>query len=237
MRELDKAWWQQFCIITGAEGEGDGGDGGAGGDGGSNGDGASGEGDKGSQGDDGKGKEGEGADDDGDDPKDTAGLKSALQKERSSAKAAVKEAKRLQKIVDDAALKDKTATEQAETKATKAEEKATKLAAGLKKTALNFAIERVAREMKFKDTDDALSLVDRSLIEVEQDEDDPSEITIDPKTVKAAVKALAEKKKHLIDDGNSDGDGGPSGSKFGGGKGSKAQQTEEDLRKRYPSLQ
>lgn len=235
MRKLDKAWWEHdlLTLICGADGDGDGGDGGAG-DGGSGGDGSSGDAGDGASGDDGDSGDGDEGDDDG--GKDTAGLKSALAKERLAAKTATKEAKRLQKIVDDAALKDKTEVEQATIKATQADEKAAKLAAGYKKTSLDFAISEAARDMKFIDVTDALSQVDRGSIEVEQDEDDPSEVTIDAKSVKKALDDLAKRKKHLIQGGTNDGDDGPSGSKFGGGKGKDKGNSAEALKEKYPSL-
>src|SRR5690606_17927203 len=117
-------------------------------------------------------------------------------------------------------------------------DKATKLAAKLLTNAVDTAIIKVGTALKFRDLDDALKLVDRSEIDVEQDEDDPSDVEIDTKTVEAALKALAKAKPHLlIPDGDGDeGSGEKSGSKFGGSRKSKDDLDEERLRELYPAL-
>jgi hypothetical protein len=246
MREQEElAWWQHGLLICGNDGEG--GDGGAnsGGDGGAAGgagsDGASGDG----NGDDGDGDGGDDGDDDLPPDNDVSGLKSALQKEREQRKTAAKELRTLTKQFRDAQKrlnelddKDKSEVEKATKQAAQAGEKVTKLAGKLRTQAVDALIERHAREMKFIDVDDALTGVDRSKIEVEQDDDDPSDIRVDAKTVKAAVKALADKKKHLIQSEEGEGGGGPSGSRFGGGgnKGGDGKNTAERLKELYPSL-
>jgi hypothetical protein len=226
MRTVELPWWQHNLLLCGNEGEGDGKPEGKP------------EGEPEGDPEEKPDEEDEGLPDD----KDVEGLKSALQKERKTAKEKTRAERTLakqlaeaQKKLDEIADKDKSEGEKATKAAQAAQTKVAKLAEGLKKTRLDAAIEKVARELKFKDTDDAISLVDRSSIEVEQDEDDPSDITIDAKTVKAAVKALADKKKHLVGEEGSD---EPSGSKFpaGGGK-DKTKLTEEDLRNKYPALQ
>lgn len=178
--------------------------------------------------------------DDADDPK-VKGLKTALATERASNKSNAKELKRLERELkkakaaqDEKELEEKSEVEQAKTKATKAEEKATKLAAGLLKRDIDSAIEKAARDAGFIDIDDALSGVDRSKITFEQDEDDPSDIDIDLATVKAEVKGLASRKKHLIRSGTEDGE--PTGSTFGGSKRKKGKLDDDSLKERYPSL-
>lgn len=236
MRSTNLLPWWMFCgIILGFEGEGDGGDGGAGDEGGiDEGDGAG-----GSEGDD-AGDEG---DDDLPDDKDIEGLKSALKKEREGNRAGSKQSRKLerelkvaQKKLQDIEDADKTEAEKAAKRAEAAETKSAKLALRLRTQAVDQLIEREARALGFKDVDDALSLIKRDGIEVDQDEDDPADIKVDAKSVKAAVKALADKKKHLIGDDEGQNNQEPSGSRFGGGPKDKAKANEASLKERYPSL-
>lgn len=167
---------------------------------------------------------------------DVAGLKSALAKERENnknLKQAEKDLKAAQARLKEIDDKDKSDGEKATEAATKAAEKVTKLATRLRDQALDTIIEREARKAGFKDTDDALKLVDRSSIGVEQDEDDPSDVQIDDKSVKAAVEKLAKAKEHLL---GGEGDGAPSGSKFGGGKKNTKEASDAELTKKYPAL-
>jgi hypothetical protein len=235
------AWWlQDGILICGNEGEGDAGSGGDSGAGGAAGGDAGGS----SSGDAGSGSGGDADDDkggdasgDGQEPEDLKGLKSALAAERAINKGLkndTKELKRLQKLVEEAELKDKTELEKATAAQKKADEKAAKLAVRLRDQAVDAAIERAARKLKFRDPDIALQLVSRADLGVEQDEDDPSDITVDQKKVDAAVKKLADDKKYLVGE---EGDGDPTGSKFGSGSGkSKKELTAEALKAKYPSL-
>lgn len=164
---------------------------------------------------------------------DTNGLKSALQKERKAAKDATRALRQAQKELDKLKAKDQSEVERAQAAEKKLAEQAQKLSAGLLKTQLDIAIEREARRLKFIDTDDAIQGVDRTKIDYTQDEDNPADIEVDEKSIKAAVKALADRKKHLIGEPGSD---DPSGSKFGGRGGNKNEQTVEDLKKKYSAL-
>ena len=182
-------------------------------------------------------------DDDADDPKDTDGLKSALAKERKAAKLATKEAKAtarelaaLRKEKEERELAEKGETEQEKIKREKAEAKLEKLTVGFRKSAIDRAIETAAKALGFLDPEDAIAGVDRSNIEAEQDEEDPSKVSITPKTVETAVKDLAKRKPHYLKpEGTSDGE--PTASRFGGG-GSKQgkKDTDEVLKAKYPSL-
>ena len=165
---------------------------------------------------------------------DVSGLKSALTKERKRANDTEKELKRLQKEKEDRELAEKSELDQAKTKEQKASEKVTKLAEGLLRRDLNHAIEKEAAKLNFIDIDDAIEFVDRSLITYEQDEDDPSIITIDQSTVEKVVKALATKKPHFIQQGTEDGE--PTGGKFGGQRKKSSKTTEEALREKYSAL-
>lgn len=170
--------------------------------------------------------------DDADDP-NVKGLKAALETERRERKALEKKIKAAEKVQEEAALAEKSEAEREKIRAEKAEEKATKLAAGFVRKSLDSAIDAAAKKAGFIDTDDALKGVDRSDIPVEQDEDDPSEVTIDTKAVERLVKALAAKKPHFIRTGTEDGEA--TGSGFGGSKPKKKTAQDQDL-ENYPSL-
>lgn len=140
---------------------------------------------------------------------DTSGLKSALQKERSDRKRLEKEAKELRRFKETAERKGKSETDNAKADATKASQKAEKLAAKLQTNEVDLTIIKVIQsdpKLKFRDIDDALSLVKRGDIEVEQDEDDPSEIDVDSDSVVKALQALARRKPHLLVDSSNDED-------------------------------
>ncbi len=226
--------WLQLLLaqptLTFFEGEGDG-DSGDAGDSGDSGDDAGDSGDSsgddsGDSGDDGKGDEGD------DKGRDTAGLKSALEKERRDRKRLEKEAKQLRREKEERENAEKSEVDKATGEAEKRTKQVTALATKLKTNALNTAILKAAQASKFRDSDDALALVNRSDIGVEQDEDDPAEIEIDEKSVEAAVKALAKKKPHLL---IAEGDTDPSGSSFGRRK-SKDDLDDEALKAKYAAL-
>lgn len=175
------------------------------------------------------------ANDDHDDANDdrTKGLKSALRKERARAAAAEKKLKAKEKAEADAELAKRSDIEQAQIREQKALERAEKLANGFLQTNLNAAIREAAKNAGFIDPSDAIEGVDRTGITYEQDEDDPSQVDIDQKTIVAAVKKLAAKKPHFIRSGTDDGE--PTGSQFGGSR-QKKQTTEDELKKKYSAL-
>lgn len=170
---------------------------------------------------------------------DVSGLKSALQKERDEKKALEKELKTFRKAKDDKDLAEKSEIEQATTKAQRAEEKATKLAAGFRNSAVRTAVLEAAGKAKFRDPSDALRPEVIDAIGVEQDEDDPTKVTIDQASVTNAIKALAAAKKHYIASPN-EGVGQQrtkSGSSFGGsGKDTNRSAEQQALVNRYPAL-
>lgn len=235
MRVTRKTWWTELTapIVGFDEGEGEGS--GASGEGAGEGAGSAGEGAGEGQGSQGTGTEGAGA------GEDVSGLKSALEKERNDRKAMEKELKALQK--KDQAAKDAELSEvdrlKKENEAEKA--RATKLAEGFRKNAVNQAVLKAAGAAKFRDPSDALRPEVLAAIGVEQDDDDPSSVTIDEKTVTDAIKALAKSKPHYLatDDGGQQRQQQKpkSGSQFGGG-GTTSNLTadEQALIKRYPAL-
>lgn len=168
--------------------------------------------------------------DDADDPK-VKGLKTALESERDKAKRLEKENKRLAKAQEDRELAEKDEIEREKIRADKAEEKNQRLAAGFLKSNLDSAIRAAAAT--FIDPTDALDGVDRSKISVEQDDDDPSIVTIDSKSVEKVVKDLATRKPHFLKTGTSDDE--PTGSQFGAPP-RKKKNSEEVYKENYPSL-
>lgn len=182
-------------------------------------------------------------DDDDDDDEDgekggdkgNAGLKSALQKERKERRKLERENKRLSKAQKEREDSEKDEATKAKDEATAEKTKTARLATRLKDTALDNSIIKLAGNT-FVDIDDVLSLIDREAIEIEQDEDDPSDIEIDERSVKRALLALQEKKPHLVR-GEQKLPPPKSGSKMtGGGDKSKDQLDEEALMSKYSAL-
>lgn len=214
-------------IIIGAEGdEGDG-----------EGEGQQGSGESGTG--DGEGDEGEGNGEPQGEPgdnnsgPDVAGLKSALEKERKANREKEKELKALRKAKEAEENAKKSDLERAQAEAEANKTKAERLAEGFLRNSLHTAIRNEAQKLGFIDVEDAIAGVSRDDLSFEQDEDDPSDIDIDMKSVTKAVKALAAKKPHFIKTGTEDGE--PSGSQFGGSK-QKKKTSDDQLRDKYPSL-
>lgn len=180
----------------------------------------------------GTGSESEEDDDESDDEEeedageDTSALKKALEKERKERKRLAKEAKELQKFRKQIEDKNKSEVDQAKDAAAEAAAEAEKWRNQFFETQVNFAIQSAAQKARFRDADDALRLIDRSEIEIDEEDG-----TFDEKAVEKAVKALAESKPHLVlPEGE---ELPPSGSKFGGKKKSDKKATEEALKKKY----
>ncbi len=167
---------------------------------------------------------------------DVAGLKKALAAERARAKKLDRAQRLTEQQKADKAAAEKGEVEALTAKLTRAEETNKRLAVAYKESALTSAIEREARKLNFIDIEDALLQVNRSEIEVDQDDDDPAAVEVNAESVKKAVKALADRKKHLLKSGTEDDN--PSGSSFGGGtsRTSKKKTQEDELRDRYPAL-
>lgn len=201
--------------------------------------------DTGGDGDAGGGDDGgDGDTDDGDLPDDLEGLRKALKSERDLRRKAEKglkltdrEKRKLEKAQADIKAAEDGEVAAAKTAAEKSAQQVTKLAGQLRQNALEGAITRAARALKFRDPDDAITQLQRSNfagIDIDQDDDDPSDIEINQKTVDKAVKAIATAKPHWL---IAAGDGSPSGSSFNGGKpdGGKVDKNKE-YAERYPAL-
>lgn len=227
MDENEKFWSLFAGVILGAEGDGD-----DGADDGDDGD------DDGDDSDDGDNDDNDG-DDKGDKDKaptqaDIDALKAALEKERRLNKRLNRRQTIEQKNKSAEDNKEQEDLASAQNREREATAKAEKLAAGLLQRDINSVIEKIARDLKFLDPDDAIAGVDRSIIESDQDDEDPTDILVNEETVRDAVKALAAKKPHFIRTGTDDGE--PTGSPFGGRRGKK-KSSDDELRDLYPALQ
>ncbi|WNO27789.1 scaffolding protein [Microbacterium phage Huwbert] len=166
--------------------------------------------------------------------KDLAALQKALAAERRNNKKLDRENRKLKAGKTEESEQEQADLETERNRSREATQKAEKLAAGLLQRDLNAAIEKAARAAGFLDPDDAIAGVDRTKIDFDQDDEDPTDIDIDEDTVKAAVKALATKKPHYLTRGTEDGDA--TGSPFGGSR-KKGKKTDADTyRELYPSL-
>jgi hypothetical protein len=178
--------------------------------------------------------EGEGGGDDG--GEDVTGLKSALARERADRKKLEKDLLAFQKKQKAAEDAEKSEVERLKGQNETTSAKAAKLAAGFKRTAVEAAILKAAGAAKFLDPSDALRPEVIAAIGVEQDEDDPSQVTIDEATVTEAVKKLATTRKHYVSTGVKP----PvpkSGSTYGGAAGApKGDAATEELKRKYPAL-
>lgn len=233
MRVTRQNWWMFLAQpIVGFDEGTPAGEGGTGAGEGASGEGANGAGEGAGegQGAPGTGDEGQGADD------PAAGLKSALQKERADRKAMEKELKALRAEKQTAADAELSEVERLKKENETSAGKTAKLAQGFRKNAVNEAILKAAAAAKFRDPSDALRPEVMDALGVEQDEDDPSNVTIDSATVTAAIKALAKSKPHYLATEQKQ-TTPKSGSQFGGsGGGSNLTADQQALAARYPAL-
>lgn len=183
------------------------------------------------------------ADEEEEEAPDTAGLKSALRKERIARRTAERERNTLKKAQEERDNASKSETERATASATSATAQAVKLASSLKTNATNLEIIKAARgDLAFADIDDALALIDRNDLDVEQDEEDPSQVRVDSDSIKNALKALLKRKPHLKAAMADEGDEGTEGHTATGGKvGSRGTRdtgklAAERLKELYPQL-
>lgn len=195
-------------------------------------DGDSGDNEGGDEGENQEGEEGGKKKDDGENAAEN--LKKALRAERKQRKQFERELKQLRQVQSDKKSGDEGEVAKLQKKVDAGEAQTTKLAAALVKVKVDSAIVRAATKFKFRDVDDALVQVKRDVEAwVDQDDDDPSEIEVDEEAVAKAVKKLADSKKYLLE---VDGEGEPSGSKFGGKGNDNGALSEEKLREKYSAL-
>lgn len=170
---------------------------------------------------------------DDDKDKEANNLREALRKERKERRKFEREATRLKKDSDRAKDKDTSDADKARKDAEEAQGKTQRLAVKLRNTATDNVITKLATKMKFRDLDDALKLIDRSKIEVDQDDEEPEEIEIDETSVNDALKTLAKSKPHLL---IAAGDGDPSGGNLGSKTNEKDKLDDTKLKDLYPAL-
>lgn len=163
-----------------------------------------------------------------------AGLQSALDKERKDRKAYEKELSGYRKAQQAAEDKDKTEVQRLSDEDARKATKLEKLAAGFRTAKVESAVLEAARAAKFTDPTDALRPEVLSIIGVEQDEEDPTQVTVDDATVTAAIKALAKSKPHYL--GTQKPPPVISGSKFGGPGGGSQVTEEQKLIASFPAL-
>ena len=226
MPKMELPYWLLNTVFTGREEGEDGDEGEDDGEG----DGSSDDDSSGSDDQDGKGGSGSDNEDDYEE------LKGALAKERAKAKRLERENNRLKRKKADndgaEAQEEQKAIEEAQAKLKESNTKVERLATKLRNDARDAAILAEARKLKFIDPTDALTDAIRSQVEIDQDDEDPSDIEVDLASVTDAVKKLANSKKHLIGKPN---DGEPSGGRFS----SRRRQDDDagdDLTEVYPSL-
>lgn len=230
MRITRNNWWltitQPIIGFDEGEGEGTGNAGGEGATGDGTGEGSSGEGGEGAGGS----SEGEGK------TEDTAGLKSALEKERTDRKKLEKELKAFRTAQQQKEDSEKSEVERLKGENERNSTKATKLAQGFKDSAIRTAILEAAGKAKFRDPSDALRPEIIAALGVEQDDDDPTKVTIDEATVTQAIKDLAKSRPHYV--GTEERRLPRSGSSFGGAgnQNNQGDAEKQDLMKKYPVL-
>lgn len=171
---------------------------------------------------------------------DNAELLKALRSERKERKKLARELKRTQR--EKSSKKDSEDEQALGEKLTASEARVAKFGPKFRTLALNAVIREEAKDLGFVDMDDVLTGIDREDIDVEQDDEDPSEVTIDRDSVKEALAELKEKKPHWLksskDEDEDEDEERPvkSGSKMSGKKKKGTKTDEQTLRTRYPSL-
>jgi hypothetical protein len=163
--------------------------------------------------------------------KDIRGLKSALKKEREARKLAQRELRKLK--AKPKVTKKANSDDSEEDKDQGPSEREVRLAARLRDQAVDQVITKFASKMNFVDIEDAINLVSRKDIDVNQDEDDPTDVIIDEETVEDALKDLIKRKKHLVQAPVSK---VRSGSKVTGKNNGKKVTDKEALKKKYRAL-
>lgn len=169
---------------------------------------------------------------------EVGGLRSALQKERDDRKAADKELAAFRKAKQAAEDAEKSEVQRLTDAQQRDADKLQRLSDGYRKSAIERAVTEAAAKAKFRDPSDALRPEVLSALGVEQDEDDPTKVTIDSATLNEAIKNLAKNKPHYLVTGQPQGTP-RSGSTFGGsgaGTGSGPDAERARLMNQFPAL-
>lgn len=146
---------------------------------------------------------------------DVSGLKSSLQKEREERKALEKELRAFRDAQQKAADAEKTEIQRLTDAQARDNDKLTRLAASFRNNAVRDAIIAEATKLNFLDPSDAVNPAILTDLGVDQDEDDPTKITVDTAEVTKRLKALAQQKPHWLRQPPTTAK--KSGSSFGGG--------------------
>jgi hypothetical protein len=165
--------------------------------------------------------------------KDIRNLKKALRSERMARKKFERENKRMkaaarkngngQKDSD-----DKKDDEKEEAKGPS--EREVRLAARLRDQEIDRVVAKVATRLKFVDPDDAVRLINRRDLDVNQDDEDPTVVDVDEEGVEDILRTIAKKKKYLVGQKVST---TKSGSKMSGGKKGNPGASDDDLKSKY----
>lgn len=203
--------------------------------------------------DEGSDDESEEGDDEGDEDEDDnskedayEGLRTALTKERKlhrqEKRGRIRAERELASVEAKLAAgtnKESEAITELQTKLDAEFKKNSTLAKRFADSTVHTAIKEAAGKAGFIDPEDALSVARD--IEVEQDEDDPTQVEVDKGLVEAAVKALAKKKPHLVGEKKQTTKvvSGSSARRTNSSRRTKSSKStkESELRQRYPSLQ
>lgn len=179
----------------------------------------------------------EGDDDDEPAPtkEDVKKLKEAARKERVEKRALAKELKELKGQKQTEQVQEET--KQVEQQQRVNDERLAKLAAGFRDARVEQVVAKVAAALNAaspEDVYDHLKLRNFPDIDVDQDDDDPTKVTVDEDDVKAAVKKVLKAKPHWVK--GAAGDGTPSGSQFRPGGSRKPELDKDALQSRFPAL-
>jgi hypothetical protein len=145
-----------------------------------------------------------------------SGLKSALEKERNDRKALDKELaafRKAQKAKEDS---EKSEVQRLADDNASLGDRYTKLATQFRNNEVNRVITEAAKSIGFLDPSDALRAEVLDNLEINQDEDDPTKVTVDVTEVVKRVKQLAKAKPHYVGGSQQQAPSTRSGSTFSG---------------------
>lgn len=130
-----------------------------------------------------------------------AGLKSALEKERNDRKALDKELSSFRKAQQEREDAEKTEVQRLTDQQNRLAQNYAKLAEGYRDNAVEKAVLAEATKLKFLDPSDALRNEVLRGLTVEQNEEDPTQVTVDMAEIQRRVKELARSKPHYVTQG------------------------------------